>query len=123
MIMLRKDGTELQIPEDASGELSRYVEFIVTDGRAYGFPLAQLINYVLEANPESDGDKDAPPDRLTFYFSSHDVVLLGWRLKRLAAALRKERLPSIATTEQRYASISAKEPFVTHIKVKAIGEK
>lgn len=121
--MLRKDGSEMQIPEDATGELSRYVEFIASDGRAYGFPLAHLVNYVLEANPESDGDKDAPPDRLTFYFSSHDVVLLGWRLMRLTAALRKERLPSIATTEQRYASVAAKEPFVSQIKVNAIGEK
>jgi hypothetical protein len=121
--MLRKDGSEVQIPENASGELCRYIEFIASDGRAYGFPLAHLVNYVLEANPESDGDKDAPPDRLTFYFSSHDVVLLGWRLTRLTAALRKERLPNITTAEQRYAGMAAKEPLVSRIKVKAITEK
>jgi hypothetical protein len=118
--MLRKDGSELQIPEDTSGETSRYVEFIASDGRAYGFPLAQLVNYVLEANPEADGDKDAPPDRLTFYFSSHDVVLNGWRLKRLVDALRKERLPGVSVTEQRYSEMQRTSPAVSKIKVKAI---
>lgn len=121
--MLRKDGSELQIPEDVSSELCRYVEFIASDGRAYGFPLAHLVNYVLEANPESDGDKDAPPDRLTFYFSSHDVVLIGWRLKRLVDTLKKERLPGVSVTEQRYSEIHRTLPAVSKIKVKAIAEK
>jgi len=121
--MLRKDGSEMQIPEDASGELSRYVEFIASDGRGYGFPLAHLVNYVLEANPESDGDKDAPPDRLTFYFSSHDVVLLGWRLIRLTEALKRERLPSVSVTEQRYSEIHRTLPAVSKIKVKPIAER
>jgi hypothetical protein len=121
--MLKKDGSELEIPEDASGELSRYVEFVASDGRAYGFPLAQLVNYVLEANPESDGDKDAPPDRLTFYFSSHDVILLGWRLIRLTEVLKKERLPSVSVTEQRYSEMHRTSPAVSKIKVKPIAEK
>jgi len=121
--MLKKDGLEMQIPEDVSGELSRYVEFIASDGRAYGFPLAQLVNYVLEANPESDGDKDAPPDRLTFYFTSHDVILLGWRLKRLIEALKKERLPSVSVTEQRYSEMHRTLPAVSKIKLVAVGER
>jgi hypothetical protein len=121
--MLRKDGSELETPEDASGEISRYAEFIASDGRVYGFPLAQLVNYVLEANPESDGDKDAPPDRLTFYFTSHDVVLIGWRLKRLVGTLKKERLPSVSVTEQRYSEMQRTLPAVSKIKVKAIAEK
>jgi hypothetical protein len=85
--------------------------------------LSQLVNYVLEANPESDGDKDAPPDRLTFYFSSHDVVLIGWRLKRLVDPLKKERLPGVSVTEQRYSEMHRTLPAVSKIKVKAIAEK
>jgi hypothetical protein len=50
--------------------------------------MMQLVNYILEANSGTDEDKNAPPDRLTLYFSSHDVVLLGWRLERLVHRLK-----------------------------------
>lgn len=121
--MLRKDGTELQIPEDSNSELSRYVDFTVPDGRTYGFPLAHLVNYILEANPDADTGKDTPPDRLTFYFSSHDVSLLGWRLKRLVDKLKMEMLSTVRATKARYAEIAAVEPVVCEIKVKTIAGK
>jgi hypothetical protein len=124
--MLKQSGQVITSTEDISspaGVASRYLDFVTLDGRIYGFPMAHLVNYILEANSDTEGDNHAPPDRLTLYFSSHDVVLLGWRLKRLVHRLKGERLSSINTVEARYAKMETTEPLVCEINMKVIAER
>jgi hypothetical protein len=47
-----------------------------------------LIDYTLEPNPDAGEDKSAPPQKLALAFSTAAVVILGWRLGRLADLLR-----------------------------------
>ena len=72
-----------------SGILSRLVmiEFV---GRwqVRGFPIGCLNQYILQANPESNGDTNTPPDQLTLDYPAAVVTLVGWRLDLLAEELR-----------------------------------
>jgi hypothetical protein len=51
------------------------IDCLTRDERVHGFPYSQLINYVLEANPDLQSHRDAPPERLTivFWFSGNDL--------------------------------------------------
>jgi hypothetical protein len=88
------------------------VEFHDRHGRIYGFPYGHLLNYLCERNPDSDTSPNAPTDRFSCWFSTHDVVLLGWRLAKLAPLLRHGKLMIVSAAEARYYGLSGDEPFV-----------
>jgi hypothetical protein len=64
-------------------QLSFGIDFQPLDGRIYGFVYAHLLSYLAEKNPAAELQPDALADRLSLAFSTHDVVLLGWRLNAL----------------------------------------
>ncbi|HVM59343.1 MAG TPA: hypothetical protein VMV72_00615 [Verrucomicrobiae bacterium] len=66
------------------------IEFHLDEDRRHGFHTSQLIDYTLEPNP--DAGENAPPQRLALAFSTADVVILGWRLGRLAEAMSRRPL-------------------------------
>jgi hypothetical protein len=92
------------------------------EGRRRGFHTSQLIEYTLEPNPEADDAKDAPPDKLAFVFSTADVVVLGWRLGRIADYLRENKLTAICTLPKRYSDLDRNKPFVASIKIEPVGK-
>jgi len=50
--------------------------------------------------------------------STHDVVLLGWRLNALVPLIRHGRLASVAALDSPYYPlVQAKEPFICDIVV------
>jgi hypothetical protein len=96
------------------------------DGRRRGFHASQLIEYTLEPNPDAKDDDGSPaqaaPDKLTFAFSTADVVVLGWRLGRIADYVRENKLAVIGILPKRYAEFDRNKPFVASIKVEPVGK-
>ena len=86
---------------DASHAVS-FVEFRPDARTRVGFPMAQLCHYTLEPNP--DGNRDAPPERLTLAFSTADVVVSGARLAGLVTLLAAHTLEWVAVVDARYAN-------------------
>jgi hypothetical protein len=99
---------------------SLMIDCITRDERVHGFPYSQVINYVLEANPALQSNRDAPPERLTIGFSSHDVVVLGWRMRALTTLLHDAKVGTIRTLDVRYGNLSKVEPFIAEIIVTPI---
>jgi hypothetical protein len=97
------------------GSSSMTIDFFTGDKRVYGFPYSQLINYVLDANPNLDRNRDAPAERLTLGFSSHDVVVLGWRLHGLLQFFHDAKITTIRSFGARYANLGEELPFVAQI--------
>jgi hypothetical protein len=97
------------------------IEFHV-DKRRRGFHASQLIEYTLEANPDADADKNAPAEKLSFAFSTADVVVLGWRLGRLADNLRENKLAAVGVLPKRYADFDRNKPFVASITITPIAK-
>ena len=67
------------------------VEFLLADTEAarqhrHGFHTSQLLHYRLEPDDGGDGDRE-PAEKLTLAFATADVVIVGWRLERLAEHL------------------------------------
>jgi hypothetical protein len=90
------------------------------DGRRCGFHASQLIEYTLEQNPDAEDDKDAPPEKLSFAFSTADVVVLGGRLGLLADRLRENKLAAVGILPKRYVDLDRNKPFVSSIKITPI---
>ena len=84
-------------------------------GARRGFHTSQLIDYTLEPNPDAGEDKNAPPQKLVLAFSTADVVILGWRLGRLADLLRENNLATVHVLSKRYADLDRSRPFVASI--------
>ena len=80
----------------------------------------KLIEYTLEANPDADDDKNAPPQKLSLAFSTADVVILGWRLGLLADRLQENDLAAVRALPKRYADMDRHVPFVASIAVTSI---
>jgi hypothetical protein len=84
----------------------------------------QLIEYTLEPNPDAKdddgGQAQAAPDKLAFAFSTADVIVLGWRLGRIADYLRENKLAAIGTLSKRYAEFDRNKPFVASIKIEPV---
>jgi hypothetical protein len=99
---------------------SLMIDCITRDERVHGFPYSQLINYVLESNPTFQSNRDAPPERLTIGFSSHDVVVLGWRMRGLTTLLHDAKAGTIRTIDGRYGNLNQVEPFIAEIIVTPI---
>ena len=96
------------------------------DGLRRGFHASQLIEYSLAPNPEADKDEDrrepAPPEKLALAFSTADVVVLGWRLGRLADSLSENKLAAIGVLSKRYADFDRDKPLVASITITPIGK-
>jgi len=116
---IKHSGSSLHREEAKCFELhdssSMTIDFFTGDKRVYGFPYSQLINYVLDANPDLGRNRDAPAERLTLGFSSHDVVALGWRLQHLLLLFRDARIAIIRAFDVRYANLRNSEPFIVEI--------
>jgi hypothetical protein len=91
------------------------IEFHLDEERRRGFHTSQLIDYTLEPNPHAEGDKTGPPQKLALAFSTADVVILGWRLVRLADLLRENNLATVYVLSKRYADLDRARPFVASI--------
>jgi hypothetical protein len=94
------------------------------EGRRRGFHASQLIEYTLEPNPDAKDDDGSPaqaaPDKLAFAFSTADVVVLGWRLGRIADYLRENKLAAVGILPKRYAEFDRNKPFVASIKIEPV---
>ena len=99
------------------GSSSVTIDFFTGDKRVYGFPYHHLINYVMDANPDLDRNRDAPPERLALAFSSHDVVVLGWRLQVLLKFFHDAKITTIRAFDARYANLGEGLPFIAEIVV------
>jgi hypothetical protein len=99
------------------------IEFHLDERRRRGFHASQLIEYSLDPNPDAESDKDKPPQMLSLAFSTADVVLLGWRLNRLADLLQENRLAAIGILPKRYTQLDIKRPLVSSIQIKPVGKE
>jgi hypothetical protein len=99
------------------------IDFHRDEHHRRGFHMSQLITYSLDPNPAAENDQEAPPQMLSLAFSTADVVILGWRLSRLADMLQKNELASVRVLSKRYAELDPKKPFVSSIQIKSVGDK
>ncbi len=99
------------------------IEFHLDEHRRRGFHTSQLIEYSLNPNPDAESDRDEPPQMLLLAFSTADVVLLGWRLTRLADLLKENRLAAAGVLPKRYAELDLKKPFISSIQIKPVGKE
>ena len=104
----------------SSGKYCACVEFHLDEERRHGFHTSQLIHYTLEPNPDAGEDKTAPPQKLAIAFSTADVVILGWRLGRLADLLRENDLATVHVLPTRYADFDRARAFVASIVITPI---
>jgi hypothetical protein len=106
-----------------TAHLNRFcIEFHLDAHRRRGFHASQLLEYSLDPNPGAAEDKDAPPQRLSLAFSTADVVILGWRLDRLADRLAENQLAAVGVLSKRYAELDRQKPFVASIEIKPVGK-
>jgi hypothetical protein len=98
------------------------IEFHHDEHRRRGFHASQLIDYTLEPNPDAADAKDAPTQKLALAFSTADVVVLGWRLGRLADLLRENKLVAVCILPKRYADLDRAKVFVSSIKIEPVGK-
>ncbi len=96
------------------------IEFQMRDGRVFGFPYSHLMHYQLEES--ADPESDAFPEKLTFEFSRHDVVITGRRLSDLRQVLQAGSLASLCEMDSRYQNVDSDESFVSTIEVKPVAE-
>jgi hypothetical protein len=78
----------MRLLETKADQLPLGIDFHPLDARIYGFVYAHLLSYLAEKNPAAELQPDVPADRLTLAFSTHDVILLGWRLNTLVPLIR-----------------------------------
>jgi hypothetical protein len=99
------------------------VEFRPDDDLRHGFSVSQLIAYTLESNPDAGDNREAPPQKLLLAFSTANVVILGWRLGRLADSLRENNLAVVRAHPRRNDAVDHKNVFVTSIRIAPIEKK
>lgn len=104
----------------SSGKYCACIEFHLDEHRRHGFHTSQLSDYTLESNPDAKDNQNAPPEKLALSFSTADVVILGWRLGRLADLLRENDLATVHVLSKRYADLDRARPFVASITITAI---
>jgi hypothetical protein len=73
-----------------------------------------------EPNPNTGENKNAPPQKFAFSFSTADVVILGWRLNRLADLLRRNELATVHVLPKRYADLDRTKISVASIRITPI---
>lgn len=94
-----------------------FLECVTADGRVHGFPYSHLTNYLLDPNPALEHAADAPPERLSLWFSTHQVLILGWRLDDIRYFLRKATGITIKALDPRYANLKPNMCFVSEVAV------
>ena len=104
----------------ASGKYCACIEFHLDEGKRRGFHTSQLIDYMLEPNPDAEDDKNALPQKLSLAFSTADAVILGWRLGPLADKLQENDPATVRALSKRYADVDRHVPFVASISVTPI---
>jgi hypothetical protein len=104
----------------SSNKYCACIEFHLDGERRHGFHTSQLIDYILEPNPDAGEDKNASPQKLAVAFSTADVVILGWRLGRLADLLRENELAAVHVLPKRYADLDSVRPFVASVLITPI---
>ncbi len=107
-----KDAPQSVFESEAT---SLAMDFHCRDGRVHGFPYGHLLHFLHETNPDVELQPNAPAERFLLSFSTHDVILLGWKLKALVPLLCAGRLASIRAVEARYYGLTRNTPFVCEI--------
>ena len=92
-----------------------FLECATRDGRVYGFPYSHLSNYLLEPNPALEDASDAPPERLSLWFPTHQVLILGSHLSQACDLIRAGSGVTFKPLDSRYANLKPKECFVSSI--------
>lgn len=95
------------------------IEFRIGKQRR-GFHCNHLIEYTLEENPDAEDSPDTPPEKLILAFSTADVTISGWRLGRLADALRDNELAAVSAAPKRYGELDPTKPYVASITITPI---
>ena len=98
------------------------IAFHLDEHHRRAFNASQLIEFSLDPNPDAEADKNEPPQKLSFQFSTADVVVLGWRLDFLADYLGENKLAAIGVMPKRYAELERQKVFVSAIKITPIGK-
>lgn len=88
----------------------------------HGFHSSHLIEYTLEENPVPEAEVDArtPPEKLVLAFSTADVTISGWRLGRLADALRDNELAVVGAVSKRDEASDSGKPHIASIVITPI---
>jgi hypothetical protein len=99
------------------------IEFHLDEHRRRGFNASQLIAFSLDPNPDADGDKNQPPQKLSLTFSTADVVVLGWRLGLITDYLRDNKLSAVGILPKRYAELENKSALVSSITITPVSKE
>jgi hypothetical protein len=92
-----------------------YTEFIDAH-RAWCFPINHLTHFVLQENPNSNGEKALPPDQIVLVYPPATVVLKGWRLELLLGPLVNGRVARVHA-EKHLGGLILEEAWVSEIRV------
>jgi hypothetical protein len=95
--------------------LPDYTEFIDAH-RLWCFPIHHLTHFVLQENPDSNGQKNIPPDQLILLYPPATVVLKGWRLELLVGPLVSGRVARVHA-EKHLGALILEEAWVSEIYV------
>ncbi len=85
-----------------------------------GFQSSHLIEYTLEENSDAKEDTNTPPEKIVLAFSTADVTISGWRLGRLADALRDNELAVVSADAKRSGDFDPSKPRVASIVITLI---
>jgi hypothetical protein len=99
------------------------IEFHLDEHRRRGFSASQLIAFAFDPNPDADGDKNQPPQKLSLTYSTADVVVLGWRLSLVVDYLRDNKLSAVGILPKRYAELENRSPFVSSITITPVSKE
>jgi hypothetical protein len=92
-----------------------YTEFIDAH-RIWCFPISHLTHFVLQENPNSNGQKTLPPDQIVLLYPPATVVLKGWRLELLLGPLVNGRVARVHA-EKHLGALILGEAWVSEIRV------
>src|SRR5580692_5310488 len=77
------------------------IEFQPGKEHYHGFHTSQLIDDIIEPNPDASDDRNAPPQKFTVAFSTADVAIFGWRLETLAKSRCENELAVVRILPKR----------------------
>ena len=92
-----------------------FTEFIDAH-RLWGFPIAQLEQFVLEENPQHQNKRTSPPQQLMLAYRDALVFLRGWRLELMIGPLMTGRVGRVHA-EKHLGSLIIEEAWVSEIHV------
>ena len=92
-----------------------FTEFI-DPHRLWGFPVAELEQFVLENNPQHQNKRTSPPHQLMLAYREALVFLRGWRLELMVGPLITGRIARVHA-EKHLGSLIIEEAWVSEIHV------